>query len=119
MSTAYTYATDADLLAYVPDASAISSSLRALVLADCEYLIDTRWFGGRTRYAHVLLTAHHLALATGLLGGETGTIQSQSAGDISVSYAVVPEKSSGLSSTSWGRLYSQLVDTVPHSGAGA
>jgi hypothetical protein len=117
MSTVYTYADDADLLTYIPAASVISSDLRALVLEDAKQFVDDRWFDNRTRYAHVLMTAHILALLTEELGSETGPIASQSAGAISVTYAVTAPTAAELNSTKWGRLFTQVKNSVPHAGA--
>lgn len=118
MTSIATYAEDADLLIYVPDAASVDSTLRALVLEDTKEAIDLRWFGDKSRYAHVLLTAHRLALLTGTLGGESGPIASRSAGAISVSYAVNAASDPELASTKWGRLFLQVSQSVPHSGVG-
>ena len=115
------YATDEDLLAYIPELSAIDVALRTLALEDAEQMIDDRWFGDKTRRAHVLLTAHHLAVLTGdaSLGGETGPVASMSAGSISASFAVTAPDAGDTGSTRFGRLYLEILKTVPHSGASA
>jgi hypothetical protein len=123
-TTVADYAEDADLLAYVPATSTISSTLRGYALADAAAMIDSRWFGNKTRRAHIMLATHYLALTTdtAALGtGESGIVQSQSAGDISVTYATTSTTLTdpGLASTKWGRLFLEIQRTVPHSGASA
>lgn len=113
------YATDADLLLYAPDVSAVSSTLRALALDDAEQMVDYRWFGTKTRRAHAMLALHYIALTYGELGGETGTVSSRKAGDIAVTYATTPSEDTQLASTKWGRLYLEIRRSVPYSGVSA
>ena len=109
------YATDADLLARVPAASAASSVARALALADAAAMIDDAQFGGRSVRANVVLAAHYLQLGGLLPGGEGGLVASRAAGAISVSYAVPTwsaDVNPGLASTIYGRQYLEIVATL-------
>ncbi len=71
-------------------------------------------FGSETfTYARVLLAAHHATRnRAGGAAGPAGPLTSESADNISRSYAAqVGSSSSSLSSTSYGQLYSELVRT--------
>lgn len=105
------YASDSDLTTRIPATLAASSDLRLLALADAEEEIDDLRFAGRAVRAHCLLAAHILAMnpESGVSGGAAGVVQSQAAGEISVSYAVGADAVGGLhSETVYGREFDRI-----------
>lgn len=111
---AVAYATDADLLAWIPDASAIPAGQRALALTYAAARIDLDSYSDQATIAHILLAAHLLAVSTGSLGGEGGQVTSKSAGEISIGYAAAPLAPEGLSTTRWGREFTAITRTAIH-----
>lgn len=109
------YATDADLLARIPAAAALTADQRATALLDTMYEISDRVLGGSTVLAHCLLAAHRLQLAGLIAGGESGLVTSRSAGEISVGYAAPAGGSAGPhGSTRYGRQFDELIRKFGH-----
>lgn len=110
------YATDADLTTRVPASSAVTLGLRTVALSDAEAMIDDLQFGDRAVRAHCMLAAHYLALlpGSGMTTGESGIVASQSAGEISVSYATALAIGADplLANTLYGRMYLQILSTL-------
>lgn len=110
------YASDADLLARVPAASAVASGTRAVALSDAEAMIDDVQFGDRTVRAQCMLAAHYLALlpGSGMTTGESGVATSKSAGEISASYAVNAAAAGDpfLATTVYGRMYLEILNSI-------
>lgn len=108
------YATVAQFRALV---SPLDSSLDALsdptiqLYLDCAALmISLEVWGDKAQCGHIYLTAHLLKVAKGL---EAGPLTQKKIGDIQATYAnAVSPSSSELGSTTWGRLYTVMYDTV-------
>ncbi len=112
----WSYATDADLLARIPDASSVASGVRAAALDDARAMIELASYRDKSVRAHCMLAAHYIALDTGLLGGESGPVTAMSAGEISASFAVASTASAeDYARTRWGRAFAEITATVPHS----
>lgn len=102
-------ATAADL---PPEFSAVDPAVSTYWLDHAARSISVAVLGDDTSYAHAMLTAHLLKRQN--LGSSSGTgtpIQSESVGDVSVSYAVAAPaaSSTGLDSTSYGQEFRRIV----------
>lgn len=116
------YATTAGLYGRIPQAETPPPGVLApawatavaYALADAETQIDDERFGLRTEYAHVMLTAHILAVrfplsGVGLSAGG-GVVASMSAAEISVSYAVrAATDGDSHSSTKFGQEFDNIA----------
>ncbi len=111
-----TYASDSDLTTRVPASVAVAVGLRSVALSDAEAMIDDAQFGDRTVRAQCMLAAHYLALlpGSGMTTGESGMVTSQSAGEISASYAVTAAAAGDalLATTIYGRMYLQILTSL-------
>jgi hypothetical protein len=115
--TTPSYATDADLLARVPAASAIDAAIRAVALEDAQPMISLSVYGAHATRAHTYYAAHLLSVMypSTFGGGEGGPITGKSAGEISVSMAdvsVAPTTEAAPSSTYWGRRFLEIQRIV-------
>lgn len=111
------YATDAEFVLRVPAVSAVGLGQRALALEDAAALIDPEQWGLRTARAQCLLAAHFLAVAVPPLiaGADGGLVDSRSAGEISVGYAVptIPEGWDPVyMTTAYGRQFLTIANTI-------
>lgn len=110
------YATATDLEARVAAACGINPDAVAVALADAEAQIELERYGDRAVRAHVMLTAHYLALGGFIPGeeGESGLVNKAKIGEIEAGYAVAPTVADDawLATTKYGRQFLQIRATL-------
>jgi len=114
--------TPADIKARFPEFDTVSDGRIAIFIADATIEVDADEWGVYADKGITYLTAHFLTLATGSAGGGAGSVgpvQSQSVGDVSVTFASVAGGNAdggAYGSTVYGQEYQRLLIGM---GAGA
>lgn len=104
-----------EVLLIAPELSSINDDLFDLVIADATRQVSTASVGRNVAEARRYLTAHILTLLTapGASSGASGSIDSKTAGDVSVSYSNAKSSISGQITrydlTIYGQRYIQLL----------
>lgn len=93
-----------------PELATVTSGTQTAVLAQVSLQMNPDVWGSKLDTGAAWLAAH-IATVT-LRRGVGGPVQSQTAGNVSRSFASVPSSSS-LSSTSYGQEYERLVMQLP------
>jgi hypothetical protein len=105
-------ATLAELRAIVTDAVSVSDVLCQEALDFAAEYLNEQCTGLKLNRLSIYLAGHWLGVAGLVGGGGGGTPASITIGSISKSYATVPPSDPSFGSTSWGRLFSLLVEQM-------
>lgn len=104
--------------ALASELSDLDAGAQLLILEHVNAALDAAIWGGESspklRLARIYLAAHYGTLARSNGNAAAGPVISESAGGLSRTYANMSVVgATRLDSTSWGRLYSELVATTP------
>ncbi len=103
-----------DVVDFASELSALDSEAQTAILAYVNDALSPKAFGGedspKLKLARIYLAAHVGTLSRGG-GGPSGPVTSETAGNISRTYAAAGGAPSDWSSTSYGQLYIALVRT--------
>lgn len=98
--------TKANVVLIAPELASVGDPTWTKVIADVLLQINEAAFGVRAAIAAENLCAHAMTFAAQASGAVTGPVQSESVGDVSVSYAVsVSAAMTDLGSTKYGQEY--------------
>jgi hypothetical protein len=105
-------ATDAELIALVPEVAVVDSAIREEYLAFAEDMMDLCLFGDRFSRAHIFLTAHCLALTqSNVAPGAPATSKVIDKINASFTFAL-PAAFGDLGASRWGIMFAMQLERV-------